>query len=158
METADTVANILKIMGCSEHFFLSVRQVCTLGFLICYIDVLQMVELELRKLEETVHSIHEEMMFLRERYAMQSPAFPFSIAKPPKNEVYWPLLLLLQGRRRCRTWTKKPTAGWPHWACCPCSSVWPLQACSYGTWRVSLKGRRSFNALADLLHRPKFIL
>ncbi|KAJ8635100.1 hypothetical protein MRB53_009367 [Persea americana] len=26
-----------------------------------------MVELELRKLEETVHSIHEEMMFLRER-------------------------------------------------------------------------------------------
>lgn len=30
---------------------------------------LQAVELELRKLEETVESIHEEMLYLREKYA-----------------------------------------------------------------------------------------
>lgn len=33
-----------------------------------YFYVLQMMELELKKLEDTIKSIHEEMFYLRERY------------------------------------------------------------------------------------------
>jgi len=31
------------------------------------VDLLQMMELELKKLEETIKNIHEEMFYLRER-------------------------------------------------------------------------------------------
>jgi p24 family protein delta-1 len=33
----------------------------------CIAHMLQMMELELKKLEETIKNIHEEMLYLRER-------------------------------------------------------------------------------------------
>lgn len=123
----------------------------------------QLMELELKKLHDTINSIHEEMFYLRDRCDTSVCTSIFKVVSkisfgvPLWRYRLYVSLLNSSGKKKCRNLTERPTPKWRGWVAFRFLFACLWLACNYGTSRHFSRKRSSSRYIRTTFHNFCFL-